>query len=139
MTKILVVTDSDSLASELELQLAGPHTEVRRFADGRAALVAVALDAPDVVICDMQVSNMGGIAICMDLKLEAGAGRLPEVPVLLLLDRPHDVFLARRAHADAWLVKPFHAHELRRTVHRLVDAPQSADALPAQVPAGNPG
>ncbi|GIU84464.1 MAG: hypothetical protein KatS3mg008_1239 [Acidimicrobiales bacterium] len=78
VTKILVVTDSDSLASELELQLAGPHTEVRRFADGRAALVAVALDAPDVVICDMQVSNMGGIAICMDLKLEAGAGRLPE-------------------------------------------------------------
>ena len=50
----------------------------------------------------------------MDLRLEESAHRLDYVPVLLLLDRWADVFLARRAGAEAWLIKPLDSFRLRR-------------------------
>jgi DNA-binding response OmpR family regulator len=77
-------------------------------------------EEPDVVILDMQIGNMGGIAVAIDLHLEAAAGRLPSVPILLLLDRAADRFLAKRAEADAELIKPVDAGTLRRTVKRLL-------------------
>ena len=51
------------------------------------------------------------------------AGRVPTVPILLLLDREHDRFLAKRAAADAELVKPIDPGTLRRTVKALLAAP----------------
>ena len=68
----------------------------------------------------MQIDNMGGVAVAIDLHLEASAGRTPDVPILLLLDREHDRFLAQRAAADAELVKPLDAGTLRRTVRRIL-------------------
>ena len=43
-------------------------------------------------------------------------GACPTSPVLMLLDRRADVFLARRSDADGWLVKPLDAFRLRRAV-----------------------
>ena len=42
--------------------------------------------------------------------------------ILLLLDREADRFLAKRADADAELVKPIDPSTLRRTIDRLVAA-----------------
>jgi CheY-like chemotaxis protein len=70
----------------------------------------------------MQIANMGGIAVAIDLRLEGAAGRLPDVSILLLLDREADRFLAKRADADADLVKPIDPSTLRRTIDRLVAA-----------------
>ena len=69
----------------------------------------VAESTPDLVVLDLQIGNMGGIAACLHLRHEAGAGRLPDVPVLMLLDRQADVFLAKRSGADGWVVKPLDA------------------------------
>lgn len=77
---------------------------------------------PDLVVCDLQVGAMGGVAATLDLRLEAGAGRLEEVPVLLLVDRAADRFLAERSGADAWLQKPLEAVSLRSTAEELLAA-----------------
>ena len=84
--------------------------------------------SPSVVILDMQIGNMGGIAVALDLRLEAGEGRLPDTPILLLLDREADHFLAKRADVDAALVKPVDAGRLRRAVKNLPTAPRPAVA-----------
>ena len=76
---------------------------------------------PDLVVLDLQIGNMGGIATCIDLRHEAGAGRLPDVPVLMLLDRQADVFLARRSGADGWVVKPLDAFSLRRAATAILE------------------
>ena len=68
----------------------------------------------------MQIANQGGVATAIDLRLEASAGRLPDTAILLLLDREADRFLAKRADADAELVKPVDPGTLRRTVERLL-------------------
>jgi DNA-binding response OmpR family regulator len=95
--------------------------EVIEVTRGQDVRDAVAEHEPDLVILDLQIGNMGGIAVAIDLHLEESAGRLPHIRILLLLDREADRFLARRAAAEAELVKPVDPGTLRRTVKRLVD------------------
>jgi DNA-binding NarL/FixJ family response regulator len=55
----------------------------------------------------------------MNLRLDESGGRLPRVPVVMLLDRAADVHLARRSGADGWLVKPIDSLRLRRAVSEV--------------------
>jgi len=65
---------------------------------------------------------MGGMATCLDLRLEQRAERIPAQRIVMLLDRDADAFLAHRAEADAWLVKPVDALVLRRTTREALTA-----------------
>ena len=121
MTQVLIATDSDAVFDEVEAALADEATSVVRVRAGALVGDVVAGDTPDLVVLDMQIGNMGGIAACLHLRLEAGDGRLPHVPVLMLLDRASDVFLARRSGADGWLVKPLEAFALRRAASAILD------------------
>jgi DNA-binding NarL/FixJ family response regulator len=76
---------------------------------------------PDLVIVDMQMGNMGGMATTLELRLEASYDKIDHVPVLMLLDRRPDVFLARRSGAEGWLVKPLDPIRLRRAVTALLE------------------
>jgi DNA-binding response OmpR family regulator len=99
--------------------------EVERGQDVRNAVVEY---APSVVILDMQIGNMGGIAVALDLRLEAGEGRVPDTQILLLLDREADRFLGHRADVDTMLVKPVDAGRLRRAVKDLRLAAAASEA-----------
>ena len=48
-------------------------------------------------VLDLQIGSMGGMAVTMALRLDESSGRLPHVPVLMLLDRVADVHLAGAA------------------------------------------
>jgi len=100
--------------------LSGPTDTVRIVTAGGLVLPAVEADKPDLVILDLQIGSMGAIAVCMDLRLEEGAGRLDHIPVLVLLDRRADVFLARRVEADGWLIKPLDPIRLRKAIRALL-------------------
>ena len=106
MELIFIVSDSDSVLDELRSALEDDETEIRELRAGEEVRAAVGGRPPDLVITDLQVGNMGGMAICLDLHLEESGGRIPHVPVVILLDRRADVFLARRSAAEGWLVKP---------------------------------
>jgi DNA-binding response OmpR family regulator len=114
---VVIVSDASHIRDEVRSVLPD-DSAVRELTAGEAVRGAVAEHAPDLVILDLQIGNMGGMATCRDLRLEEGAGRLPHVAVLMLLDRRADVFLGRRSHADGWVVKPLDA--LRRAVAALL-------------------
>lgn len=118
--EILIVTDSDAVFDEVEAALADEATGVVRIRSGAAVGAAVDRSTPDLVVLDLQIGNMGGIATCLFLRAEAEEGRLPEVPVLLLLDRAADVQLARRSGAEGWVVKPLDAFALRRAATSIL-------------------
>lgn len=120
MTDVLLATDTDWVVEEVAAALASPEVTFRVVRSGHDVRPAVEASTPDLVILDFQIGNMGGMATCLDLRLESGMGRLPRVPVLMLADREADTFLARRAGADAWLVKPLNPLLLRRTAHQLL-------------------
>jgi CheY-like chemotaxis protein len=70
-------------------------------------------------VLDLQVGSMGAMAVTMNLRLDESGGRMPHVPVVMLLDRTADVHLARRSGAEGWLVKPIDSLRLRRAVSEI--------------------
>ena len=142
MPDVLVATDAPWVFDEVAAVVESlPDGSVRQVDAGERVLPAVRQRIPDLVVTDLQIGNMGGMAVCLDLRLEDGAGRLPRVPVLMLLDRRPDVFLARRAGAEGWLVKPLDPIRLRKAItellagrpyhddsYRPLDVPVPADA-----------
>lgn len=120
MTKILVAADAEWVRDQVRLAFVSPGQEVAEVTRGQAVRDAVGQEQPDLVILDLQIGNMGGVAAAIDLRLEESAGRLPRSKILLLLDREADRFLAKRADADAELVKPVDAGILRRATQRLL-------------------
>jgi DNA-binding response OmpR family regulator len=125
MAKVVVAADGKWIRDQVRTALASSATVVVEVTRGQDVRVAVAEHAPDLVVLDMQIGNMGGVASAIDLHLEADAGRVPDTRILLLLDREADRFLAKRAAADAELVKPLDAGTLRRTMKRLLGADAS--------------
>ena len=120
MTDVLLATDADWVVEEVAAALSAAEVTFRVVRSGHDVRAAVEANTPDLVILDFQIGNMGGMATCLDLRLESGVGRLPRVPVLMLADREADIFLARRSEADAWLVKPLNPLLLRRTAQELL-------------------
>ena len=112
---VLVAADAAFVRDEVIAALAGDYT-VLAVGGGRDVRRAVAENHVDIAVLDMQMGSMGGFAAAMDLQLEASGDRISPVPVILLLDRRADVFLARRAGAEGFLVKPISPLKLRRAV-----------------------
>ena len=106
MTTVLLASDADWLIEEVRAALSDPGTTVNVVRAGADVRASVSSQIPDLVILDLQIGNMGGMATCMDLRLEIDAERLSPVPILMLLDREADVYLAQQAGAQGWLVKP---------------------------------
>jgi DNA-binding response OmpR family regulator len=120
VSTVLIASDAAWVHDDVRSVLSSDMTAIS-VGGGREVLAAILENDPDLVVLDMQIGSMGGIAICMDIRLEEGVGRLDHVPVLILLDRRPDVFLARRADAEGWLVKPIDPIRLRRAVQALLD------------------
>lgn len=118
---VLLATDADWIRDEVEAALADADTSVSRVRRGVDVLPAVQALDPDLVVLDLQIGSMGGLATAYDLRLEEGALRIDPVKILLLLDRADDRFLARTASVDGWLVKPVDGFRLRRAARAVLD------------------
>jgi DNA-binding response OmpR family regulator len=129
MTKILVASDGEWVRDLVKSAFVGPGQQVVEVARGQDVRDTVAAQEPDLVILDMQIGNMGGVATALDLRLEAAAGRVPDVSILLLLDREADRFLAKRASADGELMKPVDAGMLRRAAKQIFQEAGASSTL----------
>jgi DNA-binding response OmpR family regulator len=118
--EILIATDADAVYDEINSVVASPGTIVRRVRAGAEVREAINARAVDLAVVDLQIGSMGGIAVALDIRLEVDAGRLSPAPVLLLLDRRADVFLARRGGVEGWLLKPLDPRRIRRATSALL-------------------
>ena len=121
---VLLATDAQWVVDDLVAALSGPETSFTVCRNGRDVTAVVKARTPDIAILDLQSGSMGGVAVTMNLRLDESSGALPYIPVLILLDRKADVFLAKRSGADAWLVKPLDAMSIQRAVHGVLHPPQ---------------
>jgi DNA-binding response OmpR family regulator len=132
--EVLICSDAEWLHEEVRSVLSAVGANSRSVYQGAAVLPAVQKEPPDLVVLDFQVGNMGGMATCLELRLEETSGRLARLPVLMLLDRRADVFLARRADAQGWVVKPLDPLRLRKAVSELLAGRMFHDASFRPVP-----
>lgn len=100
--------------------LTGAGYEVATVTDGVEALEAVRAQPPDLVVSDVMMPRMDGLALVTALRAEA---RTAAVPVLLLSARAGEEASVEglQAGADDYLVKPFAAAELLARVRGNLD------------------
>jgi DNA-binding NarL/FixJ family response regulator len=132
---VLLATDAKWLVDSVVAALDDGETSFTVCAEGREVAKQVAKrsasgGAFDIAIVDLQIGSMGGIAVTMDLRLDATSGTLPEIPVLVLLDRASDLHLARRSGADGWLIKPLDPIRIRRAVRTIAAGGTYTEGLP---------
>jgi CheY-like chemotaxis protein len=114
--KALVVCDTEWVRTDVHAALIEPGTILVDEDDPARSAEHARTENVDVVVADLQVGSMGGMAITRSLKEAASLLGEEAVPVVLLLDRNADTFIAKRAGAAAWVRKPFTAFELRSAV-----------------------
>jgi DNA-binding response OmpR family regulator len=131
VSNVLIATDADWVYDEVAAALADGERTVTRVRRGAEVIGAVGELIPELVVLDLQIGNMGGMATCITLRQDEQAGRIQPVKILMLLDREADVFLARRADSDGWLIKPVDAFRLRKASAALLRGDAWTEGLPA--------
>ncbi|MGA1034714.1 MAG: response regulator [Ilumatobacteraceae bacterium] len=130
---VLLATDADWVIDEVTAALGGPDTSFTVCREGRLVSDLVEHGNVDVVITDLQIGSMGGMAVAMALRLDASVGSVPLVPIVMLLDRAADVYLAQRSGAESWLIKPLDALRLRRAVNAAVAGESYTEGMPVEL------
>ena len=120
MSTVLIASDLPSLRSEVRSMLEAPELSVLEASTGPEAFTLLDEYDVDLAILDMQIGSMGAMAICLDMHHEESYGAAEHIPVLMLLDRRPDVFLARRSGAEGFVMKPLDPQAVRRAVRALL-------------------
>jgi DNA-binding response OmpR family regulator len=131
VTTVLVATDAEWVFEDVDAALGDQDTTVYRVHAGRDVVPAFHQVDPDLVVLDLQIGNQGGVATALLLRQEQEVGRLPACPILMLLDRSADVFMARYSRSDGWLVKPLDAFRLRRAAAALLQGGEYHEGVEA--------
>ena len=120
--RILLADDNADMREYLQ-RLLRAHYEVAAVADGLTALDAVRASLPDLVISDVMMPGLDGLALVAALRSDP---RTADVPVLLLSARAGQeaAIEGLEAGADDYLVKPFSAAELLARVRANVELAQ---------------
>lgn len=92
-------------------------------ADGEAGARLGLLERPDAVVADEIASRAGAFSLAKDLR---GAPDPYVGPIVILLERRHDQWLARWSGADAWFVKPVDPFELADRLVELIERTREA-------------
>ena len=94
--------------------------EVVTVNNGSAALKKAHENRPDLIVLDVYMPGYGGLEVCQRLKESEETAR---IPILLTVGKmePFKPEEARRARADAHIVKPFEASELLAALTKLED------------------
>lgn len=129
---ILLATDADWIVDEITAALGGPTTMFTVCREGRAVSDVVRTRTPDLAVLDLQIGSMGGMAVAMGLRLDESGGTLDHVPIVMLLDREADIYLAKRSGADAWLIKPLDSLRLKRAVKAVNDGNTYFEGVPVE-------
>ena len=118
--KILLADDSVTAQNMGRKILTDAGYEVITVNNGSAALKKITEHKPDLIVLDVYMPGYSGLEVCQRIKEKAETAR---IPVLLTVGKlePFKPEEARRARADAFVVKPFEASELLAALSKLED------------------
>ncbi len=123
---MLVVDDDPPLRRMLERTLSAEGFEVTAVSDGGGALVATERSAPDVIVLDVALPGLDGLAVCRRLR---GKGLPTPILMLTARDAVSDRVTGLEAGADDYLVKPFATEELIARIRALTRRHSESQAL----------
>jgi len=118
--KILLADDSVTAQNMGRKILTDAGYEVVTVNNGSAALKKITEQRPDLIVLDVYMPGYSGLEVCQRIKENRETSR---IPILLTVGKlePFKPEEARRARADAFVVKPFEANELLSALTKLED------------------
>lgn len=113
---ILVVDDEKTLVKGIKFNLENEGHTVDTAYDGEEALAKVRESEPDLVIMDVMMPKLDGLAACMQIR------EFSKVPVILLTAKSEDTdkIIGFECGADDYITKPFNILELKARVRALL-------------------
>lgn len=116
---IMVIDDSSTIRSSVNMILKKSGYEVIEASDGKDALNKLNGQKVHLTICDVNMPNMDGITFLKSLKL------LPDyrfTPVIMLTTESQETKKeeGRQAGAKAWVVKPFKPEQMLSAIEKLI-------------------
>lgn len=123
---ILVVDDEPQIRRVLRATLSSHGYVMREAASGEGAVEAVHEERPDLILLDVNMPGIGGIAAAREIR------EMCDVPIIMLTVRnaERDKVAALDAGADDYVVKPFGIEELLARIRAALRRSAPGDAIP---------
>jgi two-component system KDP operon response regulator KdpE len=131
--RILVIDDEPQIRRTLRAALTAAGYEVDDARTGEQGLEKVREYRPDLVLLDINMPGMGGLAACRAIRADTGVG----IIMLTVRNSEQDKIEALDAGADDFVTKPFSTPELLARIRAaLRRVPASSQSTPARVTVG---
>ncbi|MEW5947161.1 MAG: response regulator [bacterium] len=119
MARILVIDDEEVVRDVLRRILESHGYEVAAIEDGRYAMQTVSRETPDLIILDVMMPDLDGMALAYHLKFESDYRKIPILMLTSLTDA-HTRQYSRESAVDCFMTKPFEEAELLERVSGLL-------------------
>jgi DNA-binding response OmpR family regulator len=130
--KILIIDDDQVIQDSLQELFSDAGYAVLLAADGISGFELIIREKPDLILTDILLPRMHGIALCEKIKARAD---LKDIPVILMTGVYKDINLRMYVHkglADDFIEKPFHETELLSKIkHFLGRGTDNIDSQPS--------
>ncbi len=134
VVKVLVIDDDPSLLRALRLGLQAGGHDVVTAANGEQGISQTALTTPDIVVLDLGLPDIDGLAVCRRIR------QWSEVPIIILSASGNEdgKVAALDGGADDYVTKPFGMAELEARIRTAMRhrKPESGEPQPATLTAG---
>jgi CheY-like chemotaxis protein len=119
VTTVLFVDDNRVVRELMKVYLSGKDVRILEATDGVEALAVVQQRAPDLIVADLRMPRLDGLALCATLRANA---RTRAIPVLILTSNPTSDQAASclRAGASEVLAKPIDPSTLFAAMSRAL-------------------
>lgn len=104
--RVLVVDDDELTVEILRTILDLEEFDVVTCSDGGQALEIIVEVAPDVVVMDVMMPEVGGFEACERIKADPATAHIPVI-LLSARDSADDLLEGKAAGCDAYMTKPF--------------------------------
>lgn len=116
---ILVVEDDEEIRSYLKSELSDDY-KVVTCCNGKEAYDLILKGTFDLVISDIMMPEMDGMALCRKLKQNTNVNHIPII-LLTAKSQTEDTLEGMEIGADAYMVKPFNTELLKSTIANLIN------------------
>lgn len=118
-TRILIIEDNRDVAYYIGSQLSDRY-EIFYATNGQMGLEKAERLVPDLILSDLMMPGIDGLEVCRRVRTNE---LLSHIPIIIITARSanDDVVKGIEAGADAYLVKPFNATELKVRVDKLLE------------------
>lgn len=120
---VLIVEDESDLSAIVDDYVTAAGYQAEVVADGREALAGIQRKPPDLIVLDIMLPGLDGVALCKAVR------EFSEVPIIMVTAKVQEIdrLLGLEVGADDYLCKPFSPRELVARIKAILRRSRKPD------------